>query len=207
MAFLACLCLTSCEDDDVEASGTIITVPQELDAFTRVVANELVDLNISNNTSQQVDLRVNENLENRVNLVVSNGILTIDIEDGNYRNPTFEVNVQLPELTRLTMNGATSATVNVSQVELELEVNGSAVVQLEGSADLLTTTLSGSGEINGFSFEADVLNTTSEDASDLEITCINELNGTVTGASTVSYRGNPAISATTSGAGNIENAN
>ena len=117
------------------------------------------------------------------------------------------MNIQVPVLERLQLNDNTRGIVNFTTNQLEFEVNGSSQLELQGSSEVLNTILRNAGKLDAFSFETNILNTTSRDASEIRITCNGDINGTVNQASKVYYRGSPSINAQTSDAGQIINSN
>ncbi|MDA9844191.1 DUF2807 domain-containing protein [Flavobacteriaceae bacterium] len=205
--FSFCVLFTSCSKDDFDGSDTLITITRDLPDFTRVLAENDMEVEIVYGDTQTVEITVNDNLQNQLRTNVSNNTLRISLEDGSYDNAVFKTKIQIPNFERLQLNDNTRGKVDYSASQLEFEVKGSSVLDLQGSANVITTIIRDNGEINGFSFTTDVLNTTSRDASELTITCDDEINGTVQQASEVRYRGTPSINAQTSDAGQIINAN
>ncbi len=205
-----CLIFTfiiACDKDEFNGSDNLITITRDLSPFTSVIAQDDLDVTIVQNDEQFVEIDVNENLQNRLKTTVVNNILIISLEDGSYDNETFVVNMQMPILKRLQLDDNTRAKVNFTSNQMEFEVNDSAALTLQGTSDVLNTKVNDDGEINGFSFTTEILNTVSRDASELEITCTTELNGKVDEAATVRYRGMPVINAQTSEDSEIIDAN
>lgn len=204
LTFLLC---TGCADSYFSGSNNIVSTTRELPEFTRVVASIDLDISITQNNTQLVEVIVNDNLQERILTNVSGNTLFISLIDGSYRNETFQVNIQVPSLEKIQLNDNTRAEIDFSTNQLELEVNGSSEVNLQGTSEVLYTNINDDGRINALLFITSVLNTTSRDASEIEITCSNELNGSIDQAARVSYRGMPVINARTSEDGQIININ
>ncbi len=204
---LTLIFLNGCSKDDFTGSDNIITITRDLPEFTKIDVQTSLEVNVIQSNTQIVEIMVNDNLQSRITTNVSNNTLFISLKDGSYENDTFVVNIQLPNLERLQLNDDTRGSVNFTSNQFEFEVNGSSQLSLDGSSEILNTEINDDGKISAFSFATAVLNTRSRDASELEITCSNELNGTVYEASKVSYRGTPTINAQTSEDGQIINAN
>ncbi|SMG49281.1 Putative auto-transporter adhesin, head GIN domain [Marivirga sericea] len=202
-----CIVSTSCSEDDFVGSDTFITVVRDLPDFTKVVAQNDMEVQIVYGDIQTVEITVNDNLQNQLRTIVSNNILSLSLEDGSYDNAFFKISIQMPNFERLQLNDNTRGVVNYNATELEFEVIGSSNLELQGSANVINTIIRDDGKINGFSFTTDIVNTTSRDASELTITCNNGINGTVKQAAKIRYRGMPSINAQTSDAGQIINSN
>jgi len=198
---------TGCSKDQFVGSDNIVTISRELPAFTRIVAESDLDVNVTQSSTQKVEIMVNDNLQEQIQTTVRSGTLDITLKNGSYDNESFIVNIQIPNLESLRLDDNTRANVTFSGDLFEFEINDSSELELVGSADILNTTINDDGRISAFSFTTSVLNTTSKDAAELQITCTNELNGTVQDASQVSYRGMPVVNAQTSDAGQIIDAN
>ncbi|MEO0338127.1 MAG: head GIN domain-containing protein [Bacteroidota bacterium] len=209
LSLLACafIFFSGCSSDDFNGSDNIISITRSLASFDKIVAENALTVNVIEGNTQNVEIQVNENLQDQIRTQVSNGTLTISLERGSYRNATFEVYIQLPDLERLQLDDATEGEIVFDLDQLELELNGSAKLDLSGSAQTLTINNNNAGEIDGFSFTTATLNVEARDAAELEITCTNTLNGSVQNAAEVRYRGIPDVNATTSDAGKIINAN
>ena len=188
-------------------SDNIITLTRDLPSFTKIVANDSFEVNVSQNTNQIVDIMVNDNLQDQIITMVDGSTLFISLADGSYTNETFIVNIELPILERLELNDDCHGEVNFTADQLEFEVDDSSELSLTGSAEILNAIINDDGKINAFSFTAAVVNASVKDDSELEITCTKELNGTVKDDSELSYRGTPIINVNTSDEGRIINAN
>lgn len=201
------LLMQGCNNDDFEGSDTFTTINRNLETFNSVVVNDIITVNVNENTVQSVGIMVNENLKTAIKTTVSDHVLTLSLEDGSYENATFIVNISTPELQSLQLNDAATGTLKFDGDQLKVEVNGSSELSLEGSAITLNTTLNDAGRINGFLYNASIVNAMSGDASLLEISCSRQLNGEVGQSSTLRYKGTPIINAATSENGRIINAN
>jgi len=199
--------ITSCSEEDFIGSDNIVNVVREVPSFSKIVVQDVVRVNVIQAAVQQVEVAVNDNLLNQLRTNVQDNTLIISMENGSYDNASFQVNIQLPDLDRLQLDDATKGTLNFNLDQLEIEVNGSSDLQLMGTAQNLIIRNNDAGDIRGFDFFTDVLNITARDASETEITCDQELNGSVRDAAAVRYKGNPTINANISDAGAITDRN
>lgn len=190
-----------------EGSDNFVTITRDLSSFDRISVNDDMEVNVVQSNTRLVEIVVNENLQDQLITRVNNNTLDISLADGSYKNESFKINIQVPVLKSISLNDNTRANVDITSDELEVNVDDSSDLKLQGSANVLNINNNDDGSIKGFSFTTEILNTFSDDASDLEITCNGELNGSVNDASRVRYRGKPTVSASTSDAGRIIDAN
>ena len=200
---------SSCDKDgeSFEGSDTIIEVVREFSSFDKIIARDAVEINVIMSETQKVEIVVNDNLQDKLITRVDNNALEILTADGSYTNARFRVNIEIPSLVSLQLNDGTAGAVDFTTKDLQIEVDDSSVLALRGSSETLTADVNDAAKVKAFNFTTDVLNTNCGDASLLEITCNQELNGTVTDAAIVQYMGMPTINAQTSDEGQIIDAN
>ena len=206
---LLCVLIVGCDTDfnKFEGSDNLVTITRDLSSFDQIVVNDDMDVNVTQSNIRLVEVVVNANLQAQLITRVNNNTLELSLADGSYRNENFEVNIQIPNLETISLNDNTRANVNITSDKLEVNVNDSSDLILKGSANILNINNNDDGSIKGFLFATEILNTSSDDASHLEITCNGELNGNVSDAAKVRYRGTPTVTAQTSDAGRIIDAN
>ncbi len=88
--------------------------------------------------------------------------------------------------------------------KVEVGVSGSGKVVAKGNAKEIRTTISGSGEILAADLEVDKCEVRISGSGDVEINVKNELDATISGSGSVSYRGNPShVNSHASGSGKV----
>jgi opacity protein-like surface antigen len=86
----------------------------------------------------------------------------------------------------------------------EFQVSGSGRVTASGTAKDVRSTISGSGSILAANLEADKCEVRISGSGDVQINVKSELDATISGSGSVSYRGNPShVNSNASGSGHI----
>lgn len=201
------LVTVSCENEDFEGSDTLITEERVLNEFTRIEVEDVVNVRVTRGSTQRIEVTTNENLSDQIKTQVNNGTLNISLEPGSFRDATFEVVIQVPELDYLELRDATKGVLDLTTDELSLKVSGSSKLELQGEAISLTTSVNDAGRIEGFAFVTGTLQTASKNASVIEISCDEEISGTASDASRISFRGMPTVNVQLSDAAQIIDAN
>jgi hypothetical protein len=109
---------------------------------------------------------------------------------------------ELPKLD-LYLSGASVSQIDVVASEFNLVLSGASVLNLRGSASALDAQLSGASVLKAFNFpvvSADIVATGGSHGS---ITVADDLHAVASGASSVTYRGNPTVSSDVSGASSV----
>lgn len=227
-AFLA-IAATGCRLLGEEGSGVLVTrrirVPAEVqrleigDAFRAAIRVGAA--------APSSEVSIDDNLVDRLRVVVDGDTLRIDLE-GLVRSATARANISLIRLRSLDASGATGVRVDgqvvddltveasgASDVEIDsvdldelfLEVSGASHVALAGAAREVRADVSGASTIELFSLEADEVDVETSGASTAEVTALELLEATASGASTVRYQGEPdRVISDESGASSVEQA-
>lgn len=163
--------------------------------------------NVTQGPAQDIQITVNANLQDRLETEVKDKTLNISLKNGNYRNTTFIVDIQVPKLSSLEFKDHVFGELFFDGKNIDLEIRDATELELYGKAKTLNVNLKDAGKIHGYSFISATLNAQLRDASVLEITCMEKLNATAKDASRIKYKGNPILNVTTSDAAKISKVN
>lgn len=218
IALFSFVLLTSCLDDEpgtgsnerFRGSGVIITETRTLANFNAISSSPAIELIVSQGTTQSVEVSSDDNLIDRViTRVSSDGLLTVELEEGNYENLTLRVNIVIPELISVENLGAGSIIIDgfTDQESLILRNTGAASFSVAGSANELIIELLGAGNVAAFDFEANSVRVTLTGSGNIEVSATDRISGNITGAGNIHYRGEPTIDVNITGAGSVVDAN
>ncbi len=215
---------------DFRGEGPIVTQLLDVSEFTGVSTESSIDVIISQGEFQSVAVTGYENLIDKLDLSVKNGVLKVDVKNGNYSNLNLELIIEIPTLSKLKTNGSGNITVgqfNSSNLEMNIEGSGNIVAtsglnidnkltsKIDGSgyidvAGIVTSEeikIDGSGDYNGFNLESNECNVFINGSGDAEVLVTDRLDIKVNGSGNTYYRGTPNISSTVDGSGKIIDAN
>lgn len=201
-----------------------------LEDFTEVDVNIPATVKINQGNDYKVAVhgptRVKENVEIRVEsgrLKVGYDAGLFDIFDG-YNISDIQILITMPKLTRIEgsganqielravkgekltieMNAACRLEGDVEVKEVKLEMNGSSTVELEGRADIINADITGASKLRAYDLITGTYSLDIVGASHAEINVQKEINGDVSGASEVLYKGSPSLKVQTSGASSLK---
>lgn len=211
VAIALVMTIASCDNDNsFVGSDNITSEIRDVALFTDIEMSDAITADITFGTEQSLTVRVNDNLQVRVNTTVSNGKLTIDLQNGNYRNVDLDVSIVMTSLEDLKMRDACRANVSgfIGAANLILDVNdASRLTIMNSSVANLTADVMDASNVEAFNLSADEVVVNVQDASSLEITANNSLTGRVRDASTVRFRGTPTETIEISDASRVIDAN
>lgn len=146
-----------------------------------------INLNVSGSGSLSLDVEASGDIEADVS-----GSGDIDLK-GKAR--TFDSDVSGSGKVNLAMNINGTA---------DFSVSGSGKIEASGSADNVKTSISGSGKVLASELQANRCEVRISGSGDVEINVKNELDATISGSGSVSYRGDPnKVNSSSSGSGKI----
>lgn len=146
-----------------------------------------------------------DNLLERVRTTVTDGVLVIDLEPGNYHfKNRLEVDLTTPALTYCGIEGAGDASIaGLTAGELRLGISGSGSIRATGKVEALHTAVSGSGSIAARELEARRASVSIAGSGDVNVWASESLDVSISGSGDVVFRGNPAVNKSIAGSGSI----
>jgi hypothetical protein len=209
-------------------SGNIETQEKSFTGFDRVEASHVFQVEINQGEDFSVIVRIDDEASEFVQVTKQGNTLKLGLKpDRTYtlKNVTLEATITMPELTGVSLSGASRARVtgfkSTRDLNLDLsgtssmegdieagavacELSGSSAINLDGSADDLTVKASGGSVAKLSEFPAANADIEASGASTVTVNVNGTINANVSGASRVYYVGNPTLgSVDTSGAASV----
>jgi len=214
----------------ITPSNVIITETRDVSGFTSINMGTLGKVILSQGNSESLTISGSDNLVPLVKTTVSNGTLTIQTDENinvtSFNNDnmlTFTIGVKdLSSLTvsglgdvrmetlstpkmDLTMSGAGKVQLNqLTADSLNITVSGLGSVDIAGEVSQATITLPGAGTVNAPDLKIKTANVTIPGLGNATLWVTDQLTGTISGAGTISYYGNPQTNVNTTGLGSYK---
>lgn len=190
----------------VKGSGTSKTEQRNVSDFTEIEANGAVNLEIDAAQSNfSVTVEADDNLLQFIKTEVSGDKLKVYSEGKISPTVRLNVKISMPALESLDINGASSAKVaNVKADSLDLKANGASEIIISGEAKELKADANGASKINADNLRAEDAEVEANGASSATVLAIDDLKLEASGASKISYLGDPKnVKQNSSGASSI----
>ncbi len=231
LAVLATLVLTSCRyfgGRRVSGNGNIVTQNRTAGSFSSVDVSGAIDVYIKQDSSQSIRVETDENLQELVEVYEQNGRLYISPRDNFNLNPSKSVKVFVssPQIHSLEVSGASNVfgENRISSSEsFEIDISGASEVNIDLNAPRVDVDLSGASElhiagetrdfnvegsgasgIKGFDLKTENTSIDISGACSAEIFASVKADIRASGASSVKYRGNAAVTQDMSGASSVK---
>jgi len=146
-----------------------------------------LNLNVSGSGSLDVEVIASGNVEGNVS---GSGNLNMKGSSNNFES-------------KVSGSGRVNLSVSVRGLS-DFSVSGSGRIQAEGTSREVKTSISGSGKVLASGLEADKCEVRISGSGDVEINVKSDLDATISGSGSVSYKGNPGhVNSHASGSGKV----
>ena len=220
----ATLTFSAC--DYSEDPGPLQEIEKEFNEtdFDRLEIGDALHIDVEQGNYFEISVRGDRRNVNDLEVYKEGTTLVIRFDEWENRRHETYVTITMPSIVAANFSGATNSRVSgfdeltkfdlylsgasVSQVDLVASefktiISGASVLNLRGSAASMDAEISGASVLKAFNFpvvSADVLATGASHAS---ITVADNLNAVASGASSITYRGNPTVTSDVSGSSSV----
>jgi len=164
----------------------LISQEKTAEGFNDIELDGVGNVNVYPGENYRVIVTTDSNLQDRVVTTVNGSTLQITQKSGPFKSTELTIDVYLPELKSITLDGAG-----------EFKIN-------DGEAFELDLSLSGTGSIDAQYFKAQNITITHSGVGTSKIWATDTLNGNLSGVGKILYKGNPTIHVNKTGVGTIE---
>lgn len=206
---LAALFITSCDNDAIDANGSIINEERELTGYTSISLSVPAKVFITDEPGETFRIKTHENLLRVIDTDVIGSTLRITTNNNLRKVKTLEVYVSALDYEKLSITGAGSITVErcLDLDQLSLEITGAGLINVCGTAEELTTKITGAGKIEAYDLETLSTTVNVSGSGEIQTSVSESLDVDISGAGVVKYIANPEITSRISGAGVIRKTN
>ena len=211
-------------------SGNEVTLTPNVSGFNSLDIGHAFEVDIIQSQTYSLAIDVDDNIEQYLIVDDSGGTLVLGLEGGRaYTNVTLKAQISMPMLSALELSGASKAEFtqfessdpfdlmvsgaseangDIEAGDTTIKVSGASDVQLEGEGWDLLLEVSGASRVNLEEFTVQDARLDLSGASDVTVSVDGVLNVSASGASDVTYFGNPKLGdIETSGASSIQSGN
>ena len=207
---LACtILLGACTKETIRGGGAIITENRNVPVFTEVQLSGEGEATILYGTTQQVLVTGYENLLPVYETKMMGTTLHLQFKPDDYRirNNNIKVNITVPSLSYIRVNGSGKVLAgNFTRGDiLSAYINGSGNMQVkDGKYNNVNYVINGSGDIVANTTEAKEANAEIHGSGRILLHVLNKLDANISGSGDIDYWGNPgAVNIQVSGSGKI----
>ncbi len=189
----------------VPGSGNIQRERREVAAFDSISTEGAFEIDIVSQKPQSVEIEGDDNILSFVSTEVSNNVLHVkNIRSYSVTKPIV-LKISVPDLRRISSSGAGRIEVSgLKNDRLEIELTGAPTIRASGETKSLDIDASGAGKIDTSKLRAARVVVDTKGVSHVEVHAIEKLDVTVSGPSTVRYKGDAVLHETINGPGSVQ---
>ncbi|MGB5925528.1 MAG: head GIN domain-containing protein [Dehalococcoidia bacterium] len=207
-------------------SGNLETEEYAFSNFTRVEISSAFEFEIQQSSSYNISVTADDNVMEYVQVSQVGQTLKIGLRTVTWFGPvTLRTSVTMPELRGLTVSGASRGDIydfsstgdvditvsgasrvngDITAGNVEFDISGASTIQLDGSANDMVASVSGASRLNLDDFTVNNADVNFSGASSGTINLDGRLDADLSGASRLSYIGEPTMGTiNTSGASTL----
>jgi hypothetical protein len=201
----ALLILSGCKFGGVTGSGASKVDKRSVPAFTAVDISGAYEVEIVAQKEQSFEIEGDDNLLPLIKTEVRDGVLVVKNDKSISSKSKLRLRIAVQKLDGIETSGASDiVATNVKSDEFKIGTSGASELKISGEAKTLSIDSSGAGTIDTKDLHAEKVNVTLSGAATAEVYASEELSASVSGAGNVDYYGNPKnVREDKSGAGAI----
>jgi hypothetical protein len=198
----ATLALTGCIGVD---AGPTTTQTRDVDTFTRLKAEDEVDVNLRVGKARHLRVRAGEKVIDDIHTEVRDGTLYVSYDGPSIREGRLLVDVSAPAIEGVDITGASDVRVEgLAADAFDVRVSGAGDLAAEGRVQRLRLDISGAGDADLAELAAADARVELSGSGDADVYASDRLDAEVSGAGDLAYRGEPRVHENVSGSGEIE---
>ena len=189
----------------VQGSGNVITEKREVSNFKNVDVSGIFKVEIVAQKDFSLEIEADDNLLELITTEVDGETLKIERTKKFASNNSITLRISAPNIENLDVSGVSKTNLtNLNNESLTIDSSGASKIKVEGTTKRLVIDASGASKIDANNLTSTNVTVDGSGASNAYVNVSEKLNADLSGASNVSYTGNPAeINKKTSGASNI----
>lgn len=209
-----CVCWVPGSGDGVTGSGNLDTQEFNFSDFTRVEAGSAFQVEIAQSDTFSVSITADDNLFDSIQVSREGETLKISLKQAIPSFRTLRAEITMPDLYELSLSGAARGTVegfssshdfildlsgaskvsgDITAGDADFDVSGASTVQLQGSASDIVIAAFGASRMELDNFPVDNADVTLGGASRATVNLDGRLDAALSGASKLSYIGEPTM--------------
>jgi putative autotransporter adhesin-like protein len=191
--------------NNLQGSGKRETQKRQIASFTSISTEGAFSIEIVCQKDLSLEVEGDDNILPLVTSEVSNNVLRLSNNGGYSTNEPVKFRISVPNLEGLTVQGAGNINIKgMNNDKFEIDADGAPTINVSGSTKMVDIHSNGAGKINTYSLNAARAVVNSNGATEVELDVDEQLDVTVNGPSSVTYKGDPVVNKNVNGPGKVE---
>jgi putative autotransporter adhesin-like protein len=189
----------------LKGSGKRVTEKRQVGSFTAISTEGAFNIEVVCQKDASVEVEGDDNVLSLVSADVRNNVLRLS-NSGNYSvSEPVRFKITVPNLESILVKGAGKIEITaLNNDKFQISSEGAPIINASGSTKMIGIDTSGAGKIDTHNLRATQAIVDSKGVSKVDLGISDKLDVTVSGPSSVTYRGDPVVNKTIHGPGKVE---
>ena len=189
----------------IKGSGKRELQKREVASFTSISSEGAFNIEVTCQKNQSLEVEGDDNVLEYVTTEVGSNILRLKNTKNYSTSEPVKVKISVPNLEGLSVNGAGHVDVKgLNNEKFEIDTNGAATIVVSGNTKVIDVGANGAGKVDAENLHAPRAVVDSKGVARIDLGVTDQLDVTVSGPSTVTYKGDPVVNKTIHGPGKVE---
>jgi Putative auto-transporter adhesin, head GIN domain len=191
--------------NQVKGSGKRELQKRQVASFTSISAEGAFTIEVTCQKDPSLEVEGDDNVLEYVTTDVGSNILRLKNTRSYSTTEPVKFRISVPNLEGLSVNGAGRVDIKgMNNDKFEIDTNGAAMIVVSGNTKVIDVGANGAGKIDAQNLHAARGVVDSKGVTRIDLDVANQLDVTVSGPSTVTYKGDPVVNKTIHGPGKVE---
>ena len=190
---------------EIKGSGKRVTQKRQISPFTSISTEGAFEIEVTCQKDPTLEVEGDDNVLEFVTAEVRGNTLRLKSSKSYSTGEPVRFKISVPNLEGLSVSGAGRIDVkDMKNEKFEIDSNGAPNIVVSGSTKTVDIDSNGAGKIDTHNLRASRAVVESKGVSRIDLDVSEQLDATVSGPSTVTYRGDPVVNKTVNGPGKVE---
>jgi hypothetical protein len=190
---------------EIKGSGNRQSQTRQVAQFAAISAEGAFTIKVVCQKDVSLEIEGDDNVLPLVSSEVSGNVLQLKNTRSYQTNEPIVFRISVPTLEGISVNGAGKFDISgIANEKFEIDANGAPHINVSGNTKVLDIDTNGAANIDTHNLRATNSIVDSKGVSKVDLGISIEIDATVSGPSTVTYRGDPVVKKTIHGPGRIE---
>ena len=189
----------------IKGSGKREVQTRQVAPFTSIATEGAFTIEITCQKDRSLTVEGDDNVLEYVTSEVGNNTLRLKNTKNYSTTEPVKFKISVPDLDGLSVNGAGHIDVKgMNNDKFEIDMNGAPTIVVSGTTKTIDIGANGAGKVDAHNLHADRGVVDSRGVAHVDVDVANQLDVSIQGASTVTYKGDPVVNKTIKGPGKVE---
>lgn len=189
---------------EIKGNGKRELQKRSVKPFTSISANGAFTIEVTCQKDLSLEIEGDEDVLGFVGTDVDNNILRLDKKQNFFTSEPIRVKISVPNLEGLAVNGAGNIDIKgMNNDKFEIDTNGAPTITVSGKTKMIDIAANGAGKVDTQNLHAARAVVDARGVARVDLDVSDQLDVEISGPSSVTYSGNPAVNKNIHGPGKL----